>query len=230
MRCNRSRLQYFAAGVLAACAMYGIPGAVAQLNTGEPQILSTSQLITILAPNGARFQPLNPNLADNPEYTAGQAVTTIEDVLGTPHLNLNDANTLPMVDAFDLDQKTWKFTAVPSALLSGTTLPIPVSVFNSHGVVVGSLKPLHDATWWANATKGMDFSVEDHLDSNKYNRILWAGTMGDKPYPDFRSGLDLRANRAELLRNFRQRQAAPPAATESRPKEPAQAGPAGSSR
>ncbi len=46
------------------------------LNTGEPQVLSTGQTITPLAPLGASFQPLNPGLADNPSYTVGQAVTT----------------------------------------------------------------------------------------------------------------------------------------------------------
>jgi YVTN family beta-propeller protein len=163
-------------------------------------------------------------------YNTVSMLRTIEDVLGMPHLNQNDASALPMVEAFDLDQKDWTFTAVPSVLLSGTTLPIPLSVFKTHGVVIGSMKPLHDSTWWANATKGMDFSVEDHLDAQKYNRILWAGTMGDTPYPAARSGLDLRANRAELLRNFRERRAAQPASTENQQKETTNAAPAGSSR
>ena len=72
---NRSRLQIFAAGILAACAMNCISKAVAQANNGEPQLVSTGQRIP-LAPAGASFQSLNPNLADSPEYTAGQAVTT----------------------------------------------------------------------------------------------------------------------------------------------------------
>jgi len=68
--------------------------------------------------------------------------------------------------------------------------------------------PLHNCSWWAEHTKGMDFSVEDHLDTAMYNRILWAGTMGDKPYPERRNGLDLRINRAELLNKFYRGQAA----------------------
>ncbi len=52
------------------------PAASAQLNSGEPQILSTGQIITPLAPRGATFEPLNPGLADAPEYTVGQAVST----------------------------------------------------------------------------------------------------------------------------------------------------------
>lgn len=51
-------------------------------------------------------------------------------------------------------------------------------------------------------TKGMDFSVEDHLDSNKFNHVVWTGTMGNKPYPSERNGADLSVNRAELLRTY----------------------------
>ena len=38
---------------------------------------NTGQQITPLAPTGARFLPLNPGLTDNPEYLAGQAVTSV---------------------------------------------------------------------------------------------------------------------------------------------------------
>ena len=43
----------------------------------------------------------------------------------------------------------------------------------------------------------MNFSVEDKLDTAKFNHVLWMGTMDNKPYPTIRSGLDLRANRAD---------------------------------
>ncbi|MCX5977457.1 MAG: hypothetical protein NTV33_11710, partial [Coprothermobacterota bacterium] len=35
------------------------------------------QQITPLAPQGSTFEPLNPDLADNPAWLAGQAVTTV---------------------------------------------------------------------------------------------------------------------------------------------------------
>ena len=76
----------------------------------------------------------------------------------------------------------------------------------------------------------MDFSVEDHLDSAKYNRILWTGTMGDRPYPATRSGLDLRANRAQLLKAFRERQATQAPSPGPAEKDPAPTEPAGASR
>ena len=141
-------------------------------------------------------------------YNTVSMLRTIEDVLGIPHLNQNDATAEPMADAFDLNQKKWTYQAVPSPMLAGTTLPIPASAFDS-AALRNLPKPLHNAAWWAEKTKGMDFSVEDHLDSAKYNRILWAGTMGAKPYPETRSGLDLRANRAELLKHYYEQQTAP---------------------
>lgn len=58
------------AAILVIAFNAGIP-AFAQLNSGQPQILSTGQLITPLAPRSSSFQALNPGLADNPTYTAG---------------------------------------------------------------------------------------------------------------------------------------------------------------
>jgi hypothetical protein len=49
----------------------------------------------------------------------------------------------------------------------------------------------------------MDFDEEDRVDTARYNRIVWAGIMGNQPYPTARSGLDLRViNRKELLKDF----------------------------
>ena len=42
--------------------------------------------------------------------------------------------------------------------------------------------------YWVAATKGMDFTKEDAVDAETYNRVLWRGLMGDKPYPEIRSG------------------------------------------
>jgi hypothetical protein len=44
----------------------------------------------------------------------------------------------------------------------------------------------------------MDFSDADRVDAAVYNRILWKGMMGSKPYPAGPTGLDLRQNRKEL--------------------------------
>ncbi len=158
---------------------------------------------------------------DSTFYNTVSILRTIEDILGMPHLNLNDANANPMADAFDLEQMTWTFNAVPSAYLAQTQLPIPPSAFN-HSAPHHTPRPLHTAAWWARQTRGMDFNEEDRVDTNKYNRILWTGTMGNKPYPKTRSGADLRANRAQLLKRFHDRQAAQRQSTTRRQNAPSQ--------
>jgi DNA-binding beta-propeller fold protein YncE len=142
---------------------------------------------------------------DSTRYDTVSMIRTIEDILGIPQLNLNDAHSLPMADAFDLRQKSWTFTATPSPYLATTTLPIPPSAFGQSTATL-NWHPLHNATWWATQTKGMNFAVEDKLDTVKFNRVLWEGTVGNKPYPTLRSGCDLRINREELLKSFRQAQ------------------------
>ena len=131
-------------------------------------------------------------------YTTLDFVRTMEDILGLKPLNVSDALAVPMADVFDLKQATWTYTATASAMLVGTGLPLPPTVVN-----LKPLRPTHDAAYWAAATKGMDFRAEDRVDPKEYNHILWKGLMGNKPYPETATGLDLRNNRAELLRNYR---------------------------
>jgi len=107
-----------------------------------------------------------------------------------------------MSAVFDLNQDLTKhpftFTATPSSYLYGTTLvglpPMEAALRIPRST--------HDATYWSKVTAGMDFSKEDDFDFARYNHILWEGLMGSKPYPSSPSGLDLRANREELLRRF----------------------------
>jgi YVTN family beta-propeller protein len=130
-------------------------------------------------------------------YATINMLRTIEDVLGLEHLSLHDAGVPPMTDVFDIRQgPNWSYTATPSALLLGTQLPIPKHA-SLEGVPVP--RPLHEAAWWEEKTKGFTFAKEDLNDAAAYNRVLWEGTMTG-PYPAARSGLDLRENRAELLK------------------------------
>ncbi|MFZ0931959.1 MAG: hypothetical protein WAN11_25395 [Syntrophobacteraceae bacterium] len=48
----------------------------------------------------------------------------------------------------------------------------------------------------------MDFTSEDRMDFADYNRILWKGLMGNKPYPAAPTGMDLRQNRKEILARY----------------------------
>ena len=129
-------------------------------------------------------------------YATPNMLRTIEEVLGLENLGVHDAGVPPMIDAFDINQSSWTFNASPAPVLFNTTLPLPSTV-----TTVGSMpKPTHDAAWWEARTKGFDFSKEDRVDPEAFNRVIWRGLMGDKPYPTTRSGADLRRNREQLLK------------------------------
>jgi hypothetical protein len=127
-------------------------------------------------------------------YNTLDLLRTIEEVLGLPPMNLNDALARPMADIFNMTPSPWSFTAAPSAILYNTSLPLPP---RRAGLTVP--KPAHNAKYWARVTKGMDFTTEDRLDPVNFNRILWKGMMGNKPYPAGLARIEPRQDREELL-------------------------------
>jgi hypothetical protein len=50
-------------------------------------------------------------------YNTIDFVRTIEEVLGLPPLNLNDALARPMADIFNTTPSPWSFTAAPAPIL-----------------------------------------------------------------------------------------------------------------
>lgn len=130
-------------------------------------------------------------------YNTLDFVRTIEEVLGLPPLNLNDALARPMTDIFNTTPNAWSFTATPAAGLYNTQLSLP-----PRPVGLAVPKPKHNAAYWARATRGMDFDDEDKVDPRDFNHILWKGLMASKPYPAAATGLDLRENRAALLARY----------------------------
>jgi hypothetical protein len=132
-------------------------------------------------------------------YATPSILRTIEEVLGLENLGVHDAGLPPMTDAFDTTQASWTYSASPAQILFTTQLPI----LNKYVMNQASLPhPTHDAAYWEAKTKGFDFSQEDRVDPDKFNRVIWEGLMGDRPYPTTRSGPDLRQNREQLLRNI----------------------------
>lgn len=136
-------------------------------------------------------------------YTTVNMVRTIEDVLGLSHLSVHDSGVAPMADAFDThqncrkgDSKTegkdddggracWTYTAAVPQILYNTTLPLTGAASINRAALP---KPTHDAAWWEAKTEGMNFNEEDANDPAAFNRIIWEGIMGGKPYPTVRSG------------------------------------------
>ncbi len=109
-------------------------------------------------------------------YSQASVLRTIEDILGTEHLNLNTYYARPMADVFDVKSKgKWTFNAVASTLLKLTTLGLDSNTQYASGP---DLKPTHDAQYWAEKTRGFDFSGEDRVPTELYNKILWEGLKG----------------------------------------------------
>ncbi len=134
-------------------------------------------------------------------YTTVSVLRTIEEVLGIKALGLYDALQTPMTGVFDEKQSEWSYTARVPAVLRTTKLPLPPA---KAGAKAPASAPAHDAAYWEAQTQGFDFSAEDKLDAEAFNRVLWEGLKGvDQPYPEEPSGQDLRKNRRGLLRSVK---------------------------
>jgi DNA-binding beta-propeller fold protein YncE len=129
-------------------------------------------------------------------YTTLNFIRTMEEVLGLPPMNLNDALAAPMSDIFSTTPSPWTFTAAPAAILYCTQLPLPLPNLPCND-------PTPNAAYWARVTRGMDFTDADLVDGESFNRVLWKGMMGNRPYPGRPNGKDLSQNRQELLAHWR---------------------------
>jgi YVTN family beta-propeller protein len=117
-------------------------------------------------------------------YTLVSAVRTIEDVLGTKHMNINTAYARPMTDVFDIQMSpSWSFNAVASTYLQGTGLQATLDQMGVKYAEGPVIKSTHDVGYWEEATRGFDFSGPDLVPNDLFNKVLWKGLMGDTPYP-----------------------------------------------
>jgi hypothetical protein len=120
-------------------------------------------------------------------YNQVNALRTIEDVLGTEHINLNTAFQRPMTDVFDIRSSgRWAYTAEASTVLATTSVAATetgVGIRFARGPVI---RPQHDAAYWDSVTVGFDFSQADQVPPALFNRVVWTGLMGDRPYPTLR--------------------------------------------
>jgi YVTN family beta-propeller protein len=164
--------------------------------SGGDHIDSHRSFVYAISPYSKRGVTISTN------YNTVNVLRTIEDLLGIDHLNQSDANAAPMSDVFTNTPDFTPYTAIiPGNLCAAPVDPNLVPACKNAGAqITEKLPELHDATWWAEKLKGFDFHDADKIDAETFNRILWEGTMGDAPYPTVRSGLDLRWNRAQLLK------------------------------
>jgi YVTN family beta-propeller protein len=123
-------------------------------------------------------------------YSQPNVLRTIEDIFGTEHINLNTYYARPMADLFDIKSSgKWDFRAEASTLLM-PILAKPIAPISKGGGLgfTGNvqfaagpiLKPTHDARYWAEKTRGFDFSGEDRVPAELYNKILWEGIKGTR--------------------------------------------------
>jgi DNA-binding beta-propeller fold protein YncE len=122
-------------------------------------------------------------------YSQVNLLRTIEDILGTEHINLNTAFAQPMADVFDIQSSgEWTYVAEASTVLQTTT----VANASNPGLRYARgpmIRPKHDGAYWDKVTAEFDFSEADQVPVAQFNRLLWAGLKGDTPYPALRGRL-----------------------------------------
>ncbi|HEY6099752.1 MAG TPA: alkaline phosphatase family protein [Anaeromyxobacter sp.] len=117
-------------------------------------------------------------------YSQVNALRTIEDLLGTEHINLNTAYQRPMTEVFDVESSgRWSFVAEASTVLKTTSLARAPGGLGVRWARGPDVRPKHGADYWARVTAGFDFSDADRAPPAKFNKVVWHRLMGGKPYP-----------------------------------------------
>ena len=122
-------------------------------------------------------------------YSQVNLLRTIEDILGTEHINLNTAFAQPMADVFDIGSSgAWSYVAEASTVLATTSVANETNpgLRYAKGPMI---TPAHDAAYWERVTAGFNFSEADQVPVTQFNRLLWAGLKGNTPYPVLRGRL-----------------------------------------
>jgi hypothetical protein len=89
-----------------------------------------------------------------------------------------------MTEVFDARSSgAWTYTAEASTVLTGTMVARVAGGLGAAFAKGPVVKPKHSARYWARVTAGLDFSDADQVPPARFNRIVWRGLMGGKPYP-----------------------------------------------
>jgi YVTN family beta-propeller protein len=103
-------------------------------------------------------------------YTQPSMVRTIEQILGMPPMNIQDAIAAPMTDCFRNEPDLTPYIAVPNN--------IPLDELNPP---LASLSG--KALYYAKKSMLPEFDGVDSGNDNLLNRILWFAAKGNAPYP-----------------------------------------------
>lgn len=118
-------------------------------------------------------------------YTTLNALRTVEELLGIRPLGFNDANAEPMSDIFSTEPNLQPYVAtIPGSLCAPPVQnDLVPACFSPAAKKTQRVADLHDGAWWADRTRGMDFSRPDHLDGAYYNALLQLGMTGRGTLP-----------------------------------------------
>ena len=110
-------------------------------------------------------------------YTQPSIVRTIEQILGLPPMNIQDAIANPMFDCFTTKPDLTPYSSVPNN--------IPINEMNQ------PLTSLYGrALYYAKKSLLPEFDGIDSGNDDLLNRILWFAAKGSIPYPSKYAGLD----------------------------------------
>ncbi len=110
-------------------------------------------------------------------YNQVSMVRTIEQILGLPPMNIEDATAMPMFDCFNETGDNSPYISVPNQ--------IPLDEMNP-----GLSRLRGTALRYAKKSMLPQFERVDAGDDALFNRIVWFATKGKKPYPAKYSGKD----------------------------------------
>jgi YVTN family beta-propeller protein len=108
-------------------------------------------------------------------YTQPSMVRTIEQILGLPPMNVQDAIANPMTDCFGAVKDLTPYTAIPNKIPIDEVTPPLASLTG---------KALH----FAKKSMLPEFNGVDSGDDDLLNRILWYSAKGNIPYPSKYAG------------------------------------------
>ena len=108
-------------------------------------------------------------------YTQPSMVRTIEQILGLPPMNVQDAIANPMTDCFGAVKDLTPYTAIPNKIPIDEVTPPLASLTG---------KALH----FAKKSMLPEFNGVDSGDDDLLNRILWFSAKGNIPYPSKYAG------------------------------------------
>ena len=113
------------------------------------------------------------NFVDHTPYTTSSILRTMELILGMSPMTQYDAAATPMWRCFDSIPKPFIFNPL-----------IPNIDFNQRNTVINE---------WQKKSELFNFAVEDSNNDIEFNRVLWHGIKGNKPFPGPRRAAFIKA-------------------------------------